>query len=177
MTLKVIGLDLSLTGTGIARFDGSTITVKTKEKDGDLRLLQIQQAVREALQPGINLAVIEGPLSHGAFALHIQGMVHGAVRAVLLENDVPYAVIQPTTLQAYATGKGRAKKADMILAAYKRFGREFGDDNQCDAFWLRHAGLDRLGEAEVVMPETHRKRLDVVKNWPPTRVFDVHINP
>lgn len=170
--MKIIGLDLSLTGTGIARFDGSTITVKTRDKDGDLRLLHIQDAVQEVLQPGIDLAVIEAPLTHGAHSLHIQGMVHGVVRAVLMKNHVPYALISPPTLKAYATGKGTAKKADMILAAYKRAGREFDDDNQCDAAWLRWAGLDHFNCSEVVMPLAHRKKLDVVKNWPKVLLMD-----
>lgn len=164
--MKVIGLDLSLSATGIARFDGSTITVKTKDGTGDLRLLHIQDEVQRALQPGIDLAVIEGPISHGGFALHIQGMVHGAVRAVLMRNSVPYVLISPPTLKAYATGSGVAKKADMILAAYKRAGLEFKDDNQCDAWWLRQAGLDYFSRAEVVMPLAHRKKLDTVKGWP-----------
>lgn len=175
--MKVIGLDLSLGKTGIARFDGSTITVKTDDKTGDLRLLHIQNEVRAALQPGIDLAVIEGPLSHGGFSLHILGMVHGAVRTVLMKNDVPYVLISPPTLKAYATGSGTAKKADMILAAYKRAGLEFKDDNQCDAWWLRQAGLDHLDEPEVVMPLAHRKKLDTVKNWPPIQVFGRHVNP
>lgn len=165
MTLKVIGLDLSLNGTGIAFFDGHTKVIKLDEKQGDSRLIVIHDAVTAALQPGIDLAVIEAPLSRG-FSIHIQGMVHGVVRMALIKAEVPYVQISPPTLKAFATGNGKADKSAMILAAYKRSGREFTDDNECDAWWLRAAGLDRYGSPEVQLPVVQRNKLAVVKNWP-----------
>jgi Holliday junction resolvasome RuvABC endonuclease subunit len=167
----VIGLDLSLTGTGIAYRDGSASTVKTRPADGDRRLLAIAEAVRIAvggadtgLGPAVDLAVLEDLPKH-AMAAGITGMVHGVVRAVLLEASVPYALIAPATLKAFATGKGSGDKTPMAMAAYKRAGREFGDDNQCDAWWLRAAGLDWLGAPEFALPQTQRDRLAKAK-WP-----------
>lgn len=167
--ITVIGLDLSLTGTGIAYADGTTYTVKTRLADGDRRLLHIQAAVAEAIDPGgVTLAVIEDLPTHAKSA-GITGMVHGAVRAVLLEHDVPYVLITPATLKAYATGKGTGDKTPMALAAYKRAGVEFADDNQCDAYWLRAAGLDRLGEPLFDLPAAQRARLDKPV-WPSLKV-------
>ena len=122
--MKVIGLDLSLNGTGIAYSDGHTKVVKLDEKKGDRRLIIIQDEVIAALQPHVDLAVIETPLPRG-FSIHTQGMVHGAVRVALIKAGVPYVHISPGTLKAFATGSGKADKAAMILAAYKRGGREF----------------------------------------------------
>jgi hypothetical protein len=93
-------------------------------------------------------------------------MVHGAVRLALMEAEVPYVHISPGTLKAFATGNGKADKAAMILAAYKRAGREFVDDNECDAWWLRAAGLDQYGAPEMKLPEAQRKKLATVKGWP-----------
>ena len=44
--------------------------------------------------------------------------------------------IPPMTLKKYATGKGTAKKQEMLLQIYKRWGLEFNDDNAADAYAL-----------------------------------------
>ncbi|MEV6791315.1 Holliday junction endonuclease [Streptomyces sp. NPDC051320] len=168
---QVVGLDLSITATGIAYRDGSTGTVGGPSDLGDRRLLVIEQNVAiaiggEDIGPGRlpDLVVIEDLPTHAKSA-GITGMVHGAVRAVLLRRDVLYAVITPATLKAYATGKGNADKTAMAMAAYKRTGLEFADDNQCDAAWLRWAGLDRLGWPQFTLPAAQRDRLNKAK-WP-----------
>ncbi|MFJ2178939.1 Holliday junction endonuclease [Streptomyces sp. NPDC087851] len=169
--LRVVGLDLSITATGIAYRDGSTGTVGGPADHGDRRLLTIEQAVTIALGgedyrlgPLPDLVVLEDLPTH-ARAAGITGMVHGVVRARLLRRGVPYVALPPATLKAYATGKGTADKTAMAMAAYKRGGCEFADDNQCDAAWLRWAGLDWLGAPEVTVPAAQRDRLNKAK-WP-----------
>ncbi|MEV7871459.1 Holliday junction endonuclease [Streptomyces sp. NPDC088124] len=170
--LRVVGLDLSITATGIAYRDGSTGTISGPSEHGDRRLLTIEQAVTIALGgpdiglgPLPDLVVLEDLPTH-ARAAGITGMVHGVVRALLLRRGVPYVTLTPATLKAYATGKGTADKTAMALAAYKRSGgSEFTDDNQCDAAWLRWAGLDWLGAPEVTVPAAQRDRLNKA-NWP-----------
>lgn len=163
-TLRVLGLDLSLTATGIALTDGSTLTLKTRDKDGDKRLVHIEDAITEIAALGADLAVIEDLPRH-AMSAGITGMVHGTVRTKLLRAGIPYALVVPATLKAYATGSGSADKAAMALAAYKRAGREFPNDNECDAWWLRLSGLDWLGQPETEMPRAQRARLSKAK-WP-----------
>ncbi|WP_433893065.1 crossover junction endodeoxyribonuclease RuvC [Streptomyces sp. CA-111067] len=164
-TPTAIGLDLSLTATGIAYTGGDTETIKTRTAHGDRRLRQIADTIRTIIRAEHpDLAVVEDLPTH-AMSAGITGMVHGCVRVVLLEEGVPYALIPPATLKAFATGKGNGDKTGMAMAAYKRAGREFGDDNQCDAWWLRHAGLDWLGVPEIVLPQAQRDRLAKAK-WP-----------
>lgn len=162
--MTVLGLDLSLTATGIAYVDGGTATVKTRTVDGDRRLKYIVDAVGEATAQGVEFVVIEDLPKH-AHSAGITGMVHGAVRLALIEEAVPYVLVPAATLKAYATGKGNADKTAMALAAFKRGHIEFADDNQCDAWWLRAAGLDRLGTPLFPLPEAQRVRLDKVR-WP-----------
>lgn len=167
----VVAFDLSLTASGIAYRDGTTTTVKTRSADGDRRLLQIAEAARIAvggehlgLGPAPDLVVLED-IPQNSFAAKPISMVHGVVRSVLLEAGVPYALVTAATLKAYATGKGNGDKTAMVMAAYKRAGREFPDDNQCDAWWLWLAGLDHLGAPLVELPKVQRDRLAKVK-WP-----------
>lgn len=161
---RILALDLSISATGICLPDGHTETITTHPKEGDRRLVVIADRIMRAVLAGIDLAVIEGPVVRSAAAVTI-GMVHGIVRELLIRHHVPYAVIPPATLKAYATGKGNADKTAMTLAAYKRSGREFADDNQVDAAWLRWAGLDWYGTPEFAMPKAQRDRLTKVE-WP-----------
>ncbi|MEU8362354.1 hypothetical protein AB0C27_40680 [Nonomuraea sp. NPDC048882] len=179
--LRVIGLDLSITSTGVAFSDGSTCCIKTKTADGDYRLTVIRRTVALAVggpelmgnptAPPPTLVVIEDLPAHAKSA-GITGMVHGVVRQLLDEAGVPYARVVPSTLKKYATGSGGADKTAMALAAFKRVGREFVDDkggDQCDAWWLRAMGLDMLGRPVVELPKAQRESLAKV-TWPETAV-------
>lgn len=167
--LRVLALDLSITATGVCLPDGTTHTIRTNPKHGDRRLQHIANEIGIDLGDGADLVVMEeAPPGLKGPAIKAIHMVHGAVRLRLLESGTPYAVINPTVLKAYATGSTGADKTAMAMAAYKRTGREFADDkggDQCDAFWLRAAGLDWYGQPEFPLPQAQRDRLSKV-DWP-----------
>lgn len=171
--LRILALDLSITATGMCLPNGTTATIKTKATDGDRRLQTIVDHVGVALGEGpddigdgVDLVVMEeAPPGLKGPAIKAIHMVHGAVRLRLIDFGTPYVVINPTTLKAYATGSTSADKTAMAMAAYKRTGREFADDNQCDAFWLRAAGLDWYEQPEFEVPKAQRERLAKV-TWP-----------
>lgn len=164
MSVKVVGLDLSITGTGVAHtVEGAVCThlIKTNAKDKDQRLAQIQCEVRE-YAAGAALALIEAPTARSATAV-ISGMVQGAVRLVLLDMGIPYGTLMPNSLKKYATGKGTGDKIPMALAALKRAGLEFPDDNQCDAFWLWVAANDHLAQPVFDLPVINRESLSKIR--------------
>lgn len=170
--LRILALDLSITATGMCLPDGTTRTIKTKATDGDRRLQHIVDQVGLALGDttdsldACDLVVMEeAPPGLKGPAIKAIHMVHGAVRLRLIDFGTPYVVINPTTLKGYATGSTSADKTAMAMAAYKRAGREFADDNQCDAAWLRWAGLDWYGQPEFEVPKAQRERLAKVA-WP-----------
>lgn len=172
---RVIGLDLSLRSTGVALPDGTTYRIKTRDKDGDRRLVHIRSDIRDDLadwRP--HLVVIEDlPTKMHATALKIVGKLHGIVVGELLDADVPYAYVPPATLKQYAADKGNATKPDMAAAAYLAAGAEFPGDlnakgeggDMCDAWWLRAAGHDWCGVPLFSMPEAQRDRLSKA-TWP-----------
>ena len=74
--------------------------------------------------------------------------------------------VPPMTLKKYATGKGTAKKQEMLLQIFKRWGVEFNDDNAADAYALarlagKHA-IDKI-EQEVVDKMTDIKYRDSIQ--------------
>lgn len=75
-------------------------------------------------------------MSHSAVAL---GELHGVIR-VALHHALPSSKgrypqqIPPTMVKKYATDKGNAKKNEVLLAVYKKWGVEFRDDNMADSY-------------------------------------------
>lgn len=162
---RVIGLDLSITATGIAVADGLVDTWKMPAAWGDRRIYEIghRLGVEVSMFPP-DLVVIEDLPTH-AHGAGITGMVHGAARARLIGCHIPYALVTPATLKSFATGRGNAGKPDMAVALYKRAGIELADDNQVDAAWLRFAGLAAYGRLPFTLPDAQLDRLDKV-TWP-----------
>lgn len=165
--MKIMGVDAALTRTGVAFPDGTTQLIRTRSDDGDRRLLHLRDHLRIALRTSRpDLVILEDIRAglKGDAARQIP-MVHGAVRVEMMDQMIPYIEINPSKLKAYALGRP-GDKAAMIMAAYKRSGIEFTDDNECDAAWLRWLGLDWAGTPEFVLPAAQRTRLDTV-DWSP----------
>lgn len=163
MSARVVGLDPSLTATGIAAADGALSTVGGDAKVGDRRLARIADAVA-AVVAEADLVVLELLPQHMKSA-GITGMAQGVIRLALVNAGIPYVSLQPSLLKRFATGSGNAMKTDMRMELYKRTGVDLRDDNQVDAWWLRAAGLQHLGEPAVSLPAAQVAVLDKV-NWP-----------
>jgi Holliday junction resolvasome RuvABC endonuclease subunit len=160
--VKAAGLDLSITNTGACHGELLACTHLIAPKGTrDDRLVVIKNQALEYVR-GSDLVLVEGYLNRSMSA-GITGMVHGAVRVMLLEQGIPYATFPPASLKKYATGKGGASKTDMALAAFKRAGVEFTNDNECDAWWLWVAAMDHLGEPVFDLPKVQRDALTKIK--------------
>lgn len=164
--MNIIGLDLSLSATGVALPDGRTRTIHGDPDDGDHRLYSTAATLHSLLEPygQIDIAILED-LPVNALGAGYTGMIQGVVRLLLIQERIPYALVAPATLKKYATGHGHAEKSDMLAALVHRTGHNIRDDNQVDAWWLRHAGLDWYGMPEASMPAEQRASLDKVR-WP-----------
>jgi crossover junction endodeoxyribonuclease RuvC len=170
---RVIGVDLSLTATGMS--DGTkTWLVKSVGHKADSlsdrgeRLRGLSVAIVGNCTRA-SLVVIEQPaFSRQMGHMHDRsGLWWLVVDALTYELHVPVAEVSPTGLKTYATGKGNAKKGAVIDATARRFPDIVtgADDNRCDSLWLAAMGLDHLGHPPVQLPQTHRRALDGVR-WP-----------
>jgi hypothetical protein len=162
VSARVVGLDLSITATGAVDAWGDATTIKPRSA-GDWRLLEISGLVN-GICGGADLVVIEeAPPGLKGPAIKAIHMVHGAVRMNLLATGVRYIAVNPTTLKQFATGKASADKTAMAMALFKRTGRELADSDQVDAWWLRAAGRELLGDPVLVMPAAQVATLDKVR--------------
>lgn len=157
--LNVIGIDPSLAATGVcyhapSRAHPTGVTLKTKATD-PARLNWIYTRTLECcweLSPAgpASLAVIEDLPTH-AHSAGLTGQAQGVVRAALQSFSIPILAVPPASLKLFATGSGRASKADMRAAAHSTWIEDYGqdlpsawDDNAVDAFWLREMGIHYL---------------------------------
>lgn len=164
-TTRVLGLDLSLTSTGIAHPDGTLETLKPPDNiRGCGRLELLRNTIRSrALVPRPHLVAVEGYAHARPNQAHQIGELGGVIRLTLFEAGIDYIDVPPATLKKLATGRGNATKPDMRMALYKRTGIDVSDDNQVDAAWLRILGLTLLGHPEIALPATQLDALNKIK--------------
>jgi len=138
--MRYVGIDPSLkTGIVLMNIDGTAWGAKeitTKEKSDPHRFLDIANSVIELLEKD-DIVCIEG-FSYGSkgAAVSIQYGIGWSIRSALVQKGMTYIEVPPTTVKKFATGKGNAKKEDMVLPIYKRWGFEHKSDNVRDAFVL-----------------------------------------
>ncbi len=172
--MRIMGLDLSMSCTGVAFPDSSTATIKTRGK-GYGRLLGIEERLCAAVRVARpDLAVIED-IRAGlkGDAAKVVPMVHAVAVLALGRAGVPFVLVNTKTLKLYATGHGGADKDTMALAALTYAGREFPGDaggDMCDAWWLRAAGHAAYGEPVVRLPRHHVDALRAAE-WPVIGTF------
>lgn len=167
----VVGLDLSLTSTGIARIVGTHVSVdRIRPKNTGHERLQTVVDIVSSVTGSADLVVIEGP-SYGSASSSQRGHHERAGLWWLITHDLwaadrRVAVVPPTQLKTYATGKGNAGKDDVLTAVVRRFPDVAvrGNDD-ADALVLAAMGADHLGQPLVTMPAEHRKALAKVE-WP-----------
>lgn len=162
-TITSVGLDLSLTGTGMVILSDGRIVqqhlikskpVGSKPIDELKRILEIVHEIRNQLTGTmVHIAVIEN-LAFGvrnATSLTQLAALNYFVRQLFacpgngLGYNVPFVLVAPTSLKKFITGNGAAKKDEMLLATFKRYGVTILDNNECDAYGLAQVGLALLG--------------------------------
>lgn len=177
---RVLGLDLSLTGTGICRIGGDGVelltTVRPGKAIGHERLAVILSAIDDA-QRGqeLDLMVIEGPsygsAQNGQRGHHERAGLWWLVTHSLYARGGPYAVVAPMARAKYATANGRDGKQAVTAAVRERYGHLVPDavrnDNEADALVLAAMGVDHLGGHLADVPPINRDALRKAA-WPAT---------
>jgi Holliday junction resolvasome RuvABC endonuclease subunit len=166
-----IGIDQSLTGFAVTFLDTDNpdqfVTYVYKSPyNGVQRLKDISNWLMEKIESFRDYYIVdvamEGTVLASQSAL-VLGELSATVKLTLWDYFDEYTKqphlqtplqIPPMTLKKYAAGKGNAKKQEMLLQIYKRWGVEFNDDNAADSYALaRLAGKISEGVIENAVAE------------------------
>lgn len=163
--MNPIGLDLSLTGSGIVTGRDRAITVKTLSVMAmGARLQKIIDAIDLAcVQFDDPILFVEAVPTHGkGMFIAPLAEIHGVLHLFCHQNKIKWVPVTASQLKKFATGNGNAKKPDMRMELFKRAGVDFKDDNQVDAWWLWEMGNHVLEQPTVELPKTHLATLSKV---------------
>lgn len=165
----IIGLDLSLTSTGIALPDGTTEAISVPQK-GTLRLIALRKAIMDYVDKYKHpIVVIEGySFAQRNSQAHSLGELGGVIRVALTEADCTIVDVAPTQRAKFATGRGNASKSEVVSAISARTGIVWsgkGADDKADAWILQEMGLTSQGQSRYDWPQTHLAALEKTE-WP-----------
>lgn len=178
---SVVGIDPSLTATGVAFIEASdgevsydTITLGRKGKATDTlsqRRARIIDLVDEIvtfvtrLDPHPDVVTIESP-AHGQTtgSHHDRSGLWWQIVIRLQEEGLDVVEVAPTQLKKYATGKGNAGKSEVMAAAIRRYlEAPIENDNEADAFVLAAMAARLIGEPiEASLPKLNLDAMEKV---------------
>lgn len=186
--MKVVGVDLSLTATGVASIETwrggidealnvlpPKVTVIKSAPDGDTlhsRFIRMEAIAASVVGwcKGADLVAIEGPsfASQGGSSWDRAGLWWWVV-SILQTLETPVAEVPPTVLKKWATGKGQAKKT-AVAVAISRMWPEVAtqDDNDSDALCLATMGAQQLNAIKPPVGGYPMYRLEALGKvkWP-----------
>ncbi|MFA7191056.1 MAG: crossover junction endodeoxyribonuclease RuvC [Dehalococcoidales bacterium] len=138
----IVGIDASLTSTGIAVFDDAGIRTYAIQPQitGPERLIEIRNKISHEAK-NADLVFLEGYAFARANQAHQMGELGGVLRVMFLEMGIKVIEVAPSTVKKFATGKGNAKKEDIAVAVYKRWKFEADTNDEIDAYCLLQIGL------------------------------------
>lgn len=160
VTSVYVGIDQSYSGMALAAYypgvnesqEFLSSYPASRFGSGISRIMRIKEDLEAALHAvnagewTIAHVCMEGYASERKFGRELSGELGAAVKMALVDalpSPVCYpTIVPPTSLKKFVTGAGNAAKDNMLLGVYKKWDREFKDNNLADAY-----GLARLAEA------------------------------
>lgn len=174
MSGYAVGLDLSLTSTGVAAIhsDGSAFTTLVKSSgsskdtvsDTARRLGDITSRILVAVEAADpDVVVIESAMfsTHKDSSAHRRAGLWWTV-AQVVGSRWPLVEVAPTQLKKYATGKGTAAKEVVLMTAARKWGTDMvpdGNFDRADALFLASMGSQYLGGSVPLKLTDYRRAL------------------
>ncbi|MFI7072083.1 crossover junction endodeoxyribonuclease RuvC [Micromonospora sediminicola] len=181
--LRMVALDLSLAGTGIAAthdhhgraglLTRTVLTARTAHGTTDMdhtRVNRVLGDIAAAIACRPHLVVVEWlPLFDGKGATTLRlAELHGVVKHFLWSRKVRYVDVHPPEVKTWATGKGNANKTQVLEAVTATYGRLVHVDghDQADAVALLTMALAAYGRQLVPLSGRHHHRALGNVRWP-----------
>jgi crossover junction endodeoxyribonuclease RuvC len=167
--VRIVGVDLSLTATGIACECGTWV-VKTPLR-GPARLHAIASVVFEhAAETGRAVVVMEGYAFARPNQAHQLGELGGVVKTELWKGGIEAVSVPPKLLKKFATNSGNAAKDEMLAAAIRRFDFGGSENNEADAYLLRVMGMLHYDLLTGRWPAAYMREAVGKVSWPEMEV-------
>lgn len=149
--MKIIGLDCA-TKTGYCLMDNGDVVFsgvedfsKKRGESNGVMFMKFSSWLRKLLQDtNPDLVTYEQSHHRGGASTEIGVNLTGRVQEMCAEAGFQYMPVHTATLKKFATGNGRADKADMIKAAKEILGCDPRDDNEADAVMLASYGHGKI---------------------------------
>jgi len=168
--MRVLGLDIA-TKIGAALVDDSASVINastiTAAGEGHERLEALVGKVTNLLDVHAPHAVVVedyGFANKHSLVKIVE--VASLVRHELWLRGYAYTAVAPNALKKFVTGSGSAKKDQIMLQVYKRWGFEAATDDEADAFGLAAIGLAKSG---ALAPVTKAQQ-EVIDRLPPVAI-------
>lgn len=173
---RILGIDPSLTGTGLAYLDTDdhlvipTESLTSKPNGATLddrrhRLLTITETIiYKAVKHKTALAVIETPaLSKANTGTTMLNGLWWLLVTRLAEARIDVVEVGAGQLKTYATGKGNASKDAVLLAVARRYPHvDVQSNDEADALVLAAIGSHLVGHPIDELPKSHTRALDKI---------------
>jgi crossover junction endodeoxyribonuclease RuvC len=196
---RVVGIDLSLTSTGLASAGDEVKLARirsaapktprhprtnkplppTLEQRRERLGLLCAKILTFVMLEEPDLACVEQPAySRNVGSMHDRSGLWWLVVNGLFANDVPVVEITPNQRAKYATGKGTDDKDKVLAAVIRRYpGVDVTGNDVADALALAAMGRRRLGRPlEESLPKPNLEAMDKVR-WPVDEIPIVSAEP
>jgi Holliday junction resolvasome RuvABC endonuclease subunit len=147
MYVDIVGLDLSLTRSGISLHYGAThvrtYTLSTPDK---LPLQERIDMLVKEVWPSIktSFVFIEAHIMGGKGKSYDRAEMAGVLKYIMWKHKRPYFLIAPGTLKKWATGSGSGEKSPVLHMIAKKTGFEGKNDDESDAYCAADMGYHLL---------------------------------
>ena len=136
--MKILALDVATkTGWCHAEESGTWDFNPKRDESKGMRLVKFKAKVYDVINgEGINLVVFERTAGAHKNALIVQAELHGVLKELCEQLKVDYRAYSAGEIKKFATGKGNAKKQQMIQSCIDKYDITPCDDNEADAIHL-----------------------------------------
>lgn len=181
---RIVGIDLSLSSTGICISCGDTketFAIPTQPTDGmfgryHITLTSIMDAVNQDTTEVQTVVILEdyayGFNTYRKSSSILQlAEIAGIIKYNLYFSRTPTYLVSPTMLKKWVTGKGTSKKDEMRLHLFKKYNVEFKTTDEGDAYGLADFGRHLLGIGDRELNAMEKETLRTYKTCKVTRII------
>jgi len=149
MKKNILALDMA-TKTGWAHSDGSSgvedFAAKSRGESPGMKFVRLECFLDRMLREHpFEVLAYELPHHRGGHATQVLVGMQGIALKFAAANGIDHTGKRSGDIKGHATGKKRASKVAMMMAAEKKFGIEPETDDEADALWLLNLVQKELG--------------------------------